>query len=381
MKQHQSREEPPVKYYTMIRSKNHLFDQRLEIVVFAKQHNITAAAKRFATTRNTVKKWLQRFEKHGKAGLVEQSRAPKSCPHKTHPNTERRIIRLRLNANFSARRLKDEYEIDASEGAIARIIRQHGLSRKQRRKPHRKTADHRAEKLAMAPFTYLQMDTKDLSDIPNYRAYMWQHNLPRYQFTIRDCTTGAQFLSYANEATVTYASITAKRVLKHFEKSGVDLSTVKMTTDNGSEFSGNRLDHSDRGFVHTIETECGINHIFNPPRSPNSNPDVESVHNTIEHELYNIESFNGIDDFKEKVETYQKYYNIGRFNYSKGKRSPLDILEQKQTSISGRILLLPPMIHGIMPSLWRSPDGKGGHDVPAPVGFRSEAEKSRLREG
>ncbi len=356
-----------MKYYTMVRSKNHLFDQRLEMVVFAKQNSIRATVQRFATSRNTIRKWLRRFNEHGKAGLVEQSRAPKTCPHKTHPNTERQIVRLRLKANFSARRLKDEYEIHASEGAIARIIRQHGLSRKQRKKPHRKTADHRAEKLAMAPFTYLQMDTKDLSDIPNYRAYMWQHNLPRYQFTIRDCTTGAQYLSYATEATVTYASITAKRVLEHFEKSGVDLKTVKMTTDNGSEFSGNRLDHSDRGFVHTVETQCGVRHIFNPPYSPNSNPDVESVHNTIEHELFNIESFNGIDDFRSKVRTYQEYYNLARFNYSKGKRSPREILTQKETSISAKILLLPPQIHGIMPSHCRSPAFQVGHDVPAPV--------------
>jgi len=289
----------------MVRSKNHLFDLRLEIVIHARQHGVRPAARRFGVSRNTVRKWLRRFQEKGKAGLVEESRAPRSCPHKTHPNSERRIVRLRLQTHFSARRLKDEFEIRASTGAIARIIRQHGLTRKQRKKPHRKTADRRAQKLALAPFTYLQMDTKDLSDIPNYRHYIWKLGLPRYQFTIRDCTTGAQFLGYAPEATVHYAALTAKRVLKHLQQCGVDLSLVKMTTDNGSEFSG---------FVHAVHTECGIRHIFNPPYSPNSNPDVESVHNTIENEFFDLETFSGIDDFERKVSTYQMYYNIARLN-------------------------------------------------------------------
>jgi len=129
MKRHQSREEPTVNYYTIIRSKSHLFYQRLEMVLFAKQNGIRAAAEEFATSRNTIRKRLRRFNEHGKAGLIEKYRAPKTCPHKTHPNTERQSLNLRHQADFSARRLKDEYDINASEGAIARIIRQHGLSR------------------------------------------------------------------------------------------------------------------------------------------------------------------------------------------------------------------------------------------------------------
>jgi len=80
-----------------------------------------------------------------------------------------------------------------------------------------------AEKLALPPFTYLQMDTRDLSDIPNYRHYIWKLGLPCCQFTIRDCTTGAQFLGYAPEATVHYATLTARRVLKHIQQCGVAL--------------------------------------------------------------------------------------------------------------------------------------------------------------
>jgi transposase len=351
----------------MIRSKNHQFALRLEMVFYARRHGIRPAERRFAASRNTVRKWLRRFEEKGKAGLVEQSRAPKNCPHKTHPNTERKIIRVRRQTNFSPRRLKDEFEIHASVGAIARIIRQHALGKKQRRKPHRKTADRRAEKLALPPFTYLQMDTKDLSDIPNYRRFIHQLGLPRYQFTIRDCTTGAQFLDYAPEATVHYAALTAKRALKHLQHCGVDLGLVKMTTDNGSEFSGNRLDHSDRGFVHAVQAGCGIRHIFNPPHSPNSNPDVESAHNTIEHEFFDLETFSSFEEFKSKVTAYQNYYNIARLNYSKGKRSPLDILVEKQTSITETIFLLPPSVYGRMPNRCRSHSCGVGHDVPAPV--------------
>ena len=56
----------PAPYYTMIRSKHHKFDLRL--VIQAKEHGICHAARSFGCSRNTVRKWLRRFEHHGRRG-------------------------------------------------------------------------------------------------------------------------------------------------------------------------------------------------------------------------------------------------------------------------------------------------------------------------
>ena len=73
-------------YFTMIRSKNHVFDLRLDIVLHARLHGIRDAARHFGTSRNTVRKWIRRFNHDGKTGLHDLSRAPDHCPHKTPPS-------------------------------------------------------------------------------------------------------------------------------------------------------------------------------------------------------------------------------------------------------------------------------------------------------
>ena len=355
-------------YYTMLRSKDHVFALRLEIVIYARQHGIRAAARRYKTTRNTVRKWLRRHEQEGKAGLENLSRAPHRCPHKTPWQTERAIVQAREQTHFSAQRLKDEFEINAGRAAIGRIIRQHGLTTRPRRKPHRKCRDLRAHKMAQPPLTHLQMDTKDLSDIPLYRAQMYHLGLPRYQYTLRDECTGAHFLTYGSELCVTYAELTIKRLLKHATDCGLKPSDLILTTDNGGEFSGNRLDHSTNGFVHTVETEFAATHLFNRVGHPNDNADVESVHDTIEAEFYDLETFSSLSDFVAKATIYQNYYNLARLNYSKGKKTPLDLLDERPTSISPRIFLLPPVVFGTPPR-HRTRDPGVGHDVPAPTDF------------
>lgn len=353
----------------MIRSENHVYDLRLSMVIHARQHGNRAAARAFDADIKTVRLWRRRFAQEGSKGLENRSRAPHTCPHKTHHATEKKIIEVREQTHFSARRLKDEFGINASVGAIQRILTQNKLTRKNRRKPHRKTKDHRAEKIAGPPLVHFQMDTKDLIDLPAYKPLI-ERGCPRYQFTVRDECTGATFLTFATQATVHYAALTVTRLIRHFDANGIDPKTISIRTDNGGEFSGGRLDHSQRGFVHVVETELGADHIYNPPHCPNANPDVESIHNTIEHEFYDLEAFTSAADLQNKAAIYQEYYNTARLNYSKGKRSPLDILESKQQenpklNLSLNILLLPPVIYGIMPTP-RSPP-KVGEDVPALV--------------
>ena len=222
------------------------------------------------------------------------------------------------------------------------------------------------------------MDTKDLSDIPNYGSLMHQLVLPRYQFTIRDECTGVQFLSFGSECCTFYGVLAIKRLLEHFKAKGVTMDQVVLRTDNGTEYTGNRLDHSETGFVHAVEIERGATHHFNRVGRPNDNADVESVHHTIEREFYELEgqTFTSLDDFLAKASIYQHYYNLARLNYSKGKKSPLDILEERQVQlgaddptagISKRIFLLPPVVYGNPPK-HRAPQRQVGQDVAALAG-------------
>ncbi|MDP8235667.1 MAG: hypothetical protein P9M08_04730 [Candidatus Erginobacter occultus] len=223
--------------------------------------------------------------------------------------------------------------------------------------------DLRHIKAAYKPYTRFQIDTKYLNDIPNYWPFMQFMGLPRFQYTIRELSTGAQFLTYADEISVTYSILTTRRLLQHLEKFGVDLREVIIQSDNGTEYDGGRLNKSVPGFVQLVENDFKACHIFNPPGCKNANADVESVHATIETEFFDLEKFSSRKDFLFKITTYQHYYNLARKNKSRGKKSPLELLAEKAPNLDPEILILPPIdLCSLLP--------QGVYDVPSvPAGW------------
>jgi transposase len=325
----------------MIRSKNHIFDYRLKLVTYAKSHGKKKAARTFRCSINTVIKWCRRFEQNGLSGLVDLSRAPHSCPHKLPKEAVDIILSYRKKTpSFGARHLKYEFDLPWGVNSIARVIRQHATTRKRKHK-HRVKNDLRAVKAAFKPFTHIQLDVKYLYDIPHYWPQMKLLNLPKYQYTARELSVGAQFLAYGNELSVTYATITAHRLLQHLEKHGVDLREVKAQTDNGSEFNGQTEQEKDFGFTYTVEKLLSASHLRIPPGCKNAQADVETVHNLIEDEFFDIESFRNRKDFFSKVNTYQNFFNLARKNGSRNYKSPLELLTEKAPSLNPEILCLP----------------------------------------
>lgn len=354
----------PDGYCAMIRSKDHRFDLRMHLLRFAKLEGIRAACRHFKCSRKTVRKWLRRYEAEGTAGLTERSRAPKHCPHKTPPAKEREVLRQRARTpGFSAARLKREFGLSPSAGAIGRILRQKGLTRKRKRK-HQTKRDLRAIKAKYPPLTRFQMDVKYLNDLPHYWPYYQSKGFPRFQYTTRDVRTGATFLAFANEISVTYAELTAKRLLTHLQAYGITLAEVIIQTDHGSEFDGQVVRKDDRGFTFTIEKVFPAHHRLSPPHHPNANADVESFHSLEEPEFFDIEDYKSPRDFWAKVTTYQHYFNFARLNSYKGNRSPLDILIEAVPSVSPRVLLLPPVNLHTLPLI---APGVGHHLPVEPV--------------
>ena len=347
----------PVKYSTMIRSKNHKFDYRLCLALHAKKHGIKAAARAFDCSRTTVRLWLRRYEQHGRWGLVEQSRAPRNCPHKTSKAIEKQVIAARQRSGFGAGRLKHEFKLPCSAGAVQRILSQGGLTRKPRKRRQKKN-DLRAVKATYKAFTRFQMDTKHLCDVVAYWPQMTHLGLPKFQYTIREVPTGAMFLAYADELSAFNAELVAHRFLAHLQHCGVP-------THTGSEFI------SGKGVKATVEQTFKGTHRFNPPGCPNANADVESVHNTIETEFLDREMFINPDHFIAKVRCYQDYYNLYRTICTKARRSPLQVLRDKnqarpdhEGAVNENVLLLQPIHVDTMLSQRTPQIQQGGQHLP-----------------
>jgi len=197
----------PLNYYEQIvrmNGKADKFDLRLRMVRHALAYGVKPTASVFSTTPKTVRKWLGRYHQERLAGLNELPRTPLTCPHKTSPITERKVVQLRKRYPFmGAKRLKREHNLPCSHEAIRRIL-----------------------------------------------------------------------------------------------------------NDNGSEFIGCfRPDRTRDGFERIVEG-FGAKHKRIPVRAWSYNSDVETVHRTIEDEFYDIENFESIKDFHQRVASYQANYNL-----------------------------------------------------------------------
>ena len=166
------------------------FDLRLQMVERSKEVGISQTAREYRTTRLTVRKWRKRYRQEGLRGLEDRCRAPQRIPHKTPKEMEEKGIELRKShPAWGPERLKAQFELPISTKAIARIIRQAGLTRR------RKKRDLREEKKRLRALEFVQLDTKDLSDIERYWPQMRRLGLPRYQLSARGVRIGGSWFA------------------------------------------------------------------------------------------------------------------------------------------------------------------------------------------
>jgi transposase-like protein len=314
-----------------MRTDRHWLHQKL--VAFASQHGLKAAAREFGCDRNTVRKWMRRHIAGKPSSLQELSRKPHHCPHQVASALEGQIVKLRQQTGFGAQRLKHEFNLCCSHNAIARIIRQHGLTRPRKKKPV--TKKHlRHVKRQWKLFGQLSTDTKYLQDIPHYWLQMVRLKLPRFQYTAREPVSGACFTGYADELSKSYAVFLAEQLSVHLAGHGVDLSGLTWQTDNGCEFLESQ---EQRGLPSTVRS-LGSDHRYIPPKRYTWQSDVETVHRLIEDEFFDRESFTGHPDFWNKITAYWFYFNLVRPNRGKEWQSPLQILKARAPAMAGALL-------------------------------------------
>ena len=351
----------------------HKYAIRLAMAKYARAHGNRAAARHYGCSRNTVRLWRRRFEAEALAGLQDRSQAPHHCPHKTSEHHERRVLKARRQSRFGALRLKDDFDLKPSIGAIGRIIRQAGETKRPRKKSQKKN-DLREIKAQYRAFERFQADTKPLYDIPAYWPQMSALGLPRHQYTHRDVKSGALFIDYADELSTTYATLASRRILEHLKRHETQiLEGMILSTDNGSEYGGTEKRLRQIGYHADMEAIAeGLTHRFLPPRTPNAHADVETSHARIEKEFFDLEPLCSRRDFFEKIATYQNWWNFARKNYSKGGRTPAEILEEE--GLNPLLLLRTPED---LDQLFRDgePVRPGGQHLPVDSGFGSGIKK------
>lgn len=128
----------PMCYWEMIRQMRDPVNYRFEMVRWARERGVSEAARRFETTRVTVRKWLRRFEEEGRGGLRDRSRAPLRSPHRVE--VVERILRYRRRRRtFGPRRIQLDLGVPHSTRTIWRVLREAGEIRPRRIRRYQKT--------------------------------------------------------------------------------------------------------------------------------------------------------------------------------------------------------------------------------------------------
>jgi len=330
----------PYAYYTVMRQSQDPKTLRLRMALYAKEHGVKPAARAFHTTAKTVRKWLGRFD--GKlASLQEHSRAPHQRPRKLPVQAERKILAVKRSCpRFSARRLKRQFDLPYNVKAISRVCREQGLNRTWRRKKPQTKRLLREIKKHWNLFQQIDIDTKNLCDIPEYWRPLKGLGLPQYQYTARDVTTGLLFLGYSNELCLSYATVFAERIIRHLQNCRVDLSNATWQSDNGCEFVGSWQAKNDSSFTAAIQRIHGQTHRTIPPGQHRFQADVETVHNLMEQEFYEIEHFTGRHDFLAAANSYNLFFNLARTNSAKEHKTPWQLVQEKLPTADPTLPLL-----------------------------------------
>src|SRR6266542_197434 len=141
-------------------------EQRYDAVkeVLERRGTVTEVAQKYGVTRQSVHNWLRRYRDRGMAGMVDRSKRPKRCPHRTPARMELKVIELRrAHPRWGPARLayelaKRKTDPPPSRSSIYRILLRTGLIEPRARK-RRKTDYLRWERAR--PMELWQLDVME----------------------------------------------------------------------------------------------------------------------------------------------------------------------------------------------------------------------------
>lgn len=227
---------------------------------------------RFGISRVTGYKWWDRFKARGFEGLVEESRAPQTCPHKTPEHIERAIVDLRLKYRTwgpvmilgRLAKLQPDWDLPAPSTA-GDILSRHGLV-KPRKRRHRPRHPGKPYVEMNRPNDVWPADFKGEFKMGNGRYC--------YPLTVTD---GCSRYLLGNKALCSTAHDAAQaEFTRLFREFGLPL---QILTDNGTPFASQAICGLSRLSVWWIK--LGIHPIRIEPGQPSQNGRHERMHRTL----------------------------------------------------------------------------------------------------
>ena len=276
-------------------------DQKIQLIAdWQKQiFSLTDLSQKYGISRPTVYKLTERYEQSGIEGLKEQSRAPKTCPHKTPEKIINLVIQEKLkNRKRGPRKIRAQLKRQHPEielpaiSTISYWLKKEGL------------VEERKKRLRVPPYTQPFCDCDEPNDVwsIDYKGQFYmKNNRVCYPLTVSD-----NFSRYilGCKALAGPRYIPTKEYLESiFREYGLP-SAIR--SDNGTPFAGKCIGGLSRLSIWFIQ--LGIIPERIKKGCPQENGRHERMHRTLKNDT--------LDSAAENLKEQQKAFDIFRHDFN-----------------------------------------------------------------
>jgi transposase InsO family protein len=294
---------------------------RLARCVVDEHWPVRRAAERFQVSVSTVQRWVERYRRHGEAGMTDRSSRPHHSPRRTPTRTERRIIKVRVLRRWGPARIA--YFLRLVPSTVHRVLTRYGLARLTHLDRATGLPVRRYERAT--PGELVHVDIKKLGNIPDGGGHRvtgrqaGQRHRTATPGKTRDRNgnshVGYSYLHNAvdDHSRLAYSEILAdekketavafwQRARIFFAVNGITVQRV--LTDNGSCYKS----HLWRDTL----TDAGITHKRTRPYRPQTNGKVERFNRTLLDEWAYAQPYRSETERREAFPRWLHNYNHHR---------------------------------------------------------------------
>lgn len=275
---------------------------------------VADVAGQLQVSRQTVYKWVRRFEAEGVAGLRDRSSRPHRMPRRSSDRLEKRVLRARRRYRWGADRIG--LQLGVAPSTVQRILTRHACV--PLKMIDRPTGEVVRRYERDAPGDLVHVDVKKLGRIPQgggWRAHGRSEAVRgrglgyEYVHTMIDDHSRYAYSEILDDETGPTSAAFAERAIQHFKSLGIQIR--ELMTDNAMAYT-----HA-AAFRRVLATH-GITHLLIRPRRPQTNGKVERLNRTLLEEFAYAQTFTSSRQRRLRLARWLHVYNHHRVHTAIG---------------------------------------------------------------